>query len=365
MTSPTSPRTDDPLDAAWQVAAARLVAAYGRVEAALRLRVRALVVEIAAAEAAGAVVNATLIRRLLAEQGLADAIARELNDFAALARFEAGALADEAVGIGLRVAAARVATQGEAGALAATVWRDADAEMLARLIGYVDGPAMRAKFARFGADAARQFGDLVIALTAQGKGSRTIARALDAWLHVPFGWAENLVRTAQAYSYRGATAASFQANADLLDGWMWEAALDARTCLSCIAQHGTIHPITETLDDHWRGRCEMVPIVKGTTWARDAERGRDWFERLPEGTQRRIAGDLLWTALRQGDVGWEQISRIDHDDVFGDMLREASVKEVVNDPARYAALRELARGLAANATTAEMAAFEAAAARIG
>ena len=65
------------------------------------------------------------------------------------------------------------------------------------------------------------------------------------------------VRTAQLWSYREANRATFVANGDLLDGWIWHSALDDRTCMSCIAMHGTVHPVTETLNDHHNGRAEM------------------------------------------------------------------------------------------------------------
>lgn len=352
------------LERAYAPFAARLAAAYGRVQQTLAGEIRALLATIAQQEAAGATITPALIGRLAGYRALLATIEREAGGFAALARFEAAALADDAVRRGTRGVLEAVLAQGAAGQLAAANWGQLDPEMIRALVGYVDSEAMRAKFAQFGQAAAGDFADVMLALAAAGKGSRTIARALNAWLSVPYAWAENMTRTAQLYSYRAATAASFAANADLLDGWLWEATLDGRVCMSCLLMHGTLHPISEMLNDHHRGRCVPVPVVRGTTWAQQVEGGRDWYERLPAGTQRRLAGDLLWVALRDDPNRWNGVSATYADDVFGAMRRQASVRELVTNPAAYAALQAQARGLAINATTVEMAAQAAAESRM-
>ena len=101
------------------------------------------------------------------------------------------------------------------------------------------------------------------------------------------------------------------ANVDVLAGWVWTAHLDPRTCRSCVAQHGTIHPIDEPGPlDHQQGRCARVPRTK--TWEelgfegikdpadvmQDAEA---WFNRLSEDQQRSILTDRGFEAWKAGD----------------------------------------------------------------
>jgi hypothetical protein len=48
-----------------------------------------------------------------------------------------------------------------------------------------------------------------------------------------------------------------------LAGWVWLAKLDARTCPSCWAQHGRLHPLEEPGPlDHQSGRCADMPKTK-------------------------------------------------------------------------------------------------------
>lgn len=335
------------LERDYQQTAQRLTEAYRRVLPSLRASSSDLLRDIERIEAqTGEPV--TDVRGLDAYGRLVRQIEAEMQDFAVITRFESGRLAENGLGMGVNAALDAVGAQSQ---LAAGAWMRPDPAALERLIGYVDSDAMRQNFARFGENAAQDFADLMTSLTAQGKGSRFIARAMAGWTNVPLAWADNMARTTQNTSYRGANHAAMKANERLLDGWMWRAALDVRVCMSCISQHGTVHSVDETLNDHHRGRCAPVPVVRGSTWAQRVETGEAWYGRLPEGTQRRVAGDLLYTALREGDAGWSDLSKPYSDDVFGEMLRAASVRELVENPQRYIALRRIANGLDANGTS--------------
>lgn len=100
---------------------------------------------------------------------------------------------------------------------------------------------------------------------ALGMNPRTIAAALSrnlqADLGTGLGWVLTTVRTAQIKSYQTANHATYLANSRIVPEWTWVAALDDRTCMSCVAMHGTVHPVTETLNDHHNGRC----LISGET----------------------------------------------------------------------------------------------------
>lgn len=79
------------------------------------------------------------------------------------------------------------------------------------------------------------------------------------------------IRTAQIKSYQLASHASYQANSDIVTGWVWYSALQpGRTCMSCISKHGTVHPVTETLRDHHNGRCLVLGSMV-STWHGEKE----------------------------------------------------------------------------------------------
>lgn len=344
----------------YQTVAARLQTAYTRILIPLRSRAQALAREMGTLEAAENL-TAAGVRGLRGYNELIARIEAEMDDFAVLARSEAANAQNGAVQLGLGFAEDAVMAQTRG--LAAGVWMRPDPVMLERLIGYADSEAMRTALRGFGHNAAMNFADALLSMTAQGAGSRRIARAMAGWLNLPYSWALNTVSTTQNYAYRAASHAAYAANERVVEGWMWRAALDTRTCMSCIAQHGSIHPVTETLNDHHQGRCAPVPVVRGSTWAQGVESGRDWYGRLPEGVQRQIAGDLMFVSLRQGAVQWDDLSVAYTNDIFGTMLREASVEQLVESRRTYVDLQAVARGLPANATTPEQAARLAAEAR--
>jgi hypothetical protein len=138
-----------------------------------------------------------------------------------------------------------------------------------------------------------------------------------------------MARTAQAYSYRGASHALYRANDDIVEGWVWIAALDARVCLSCISQHGTFHRNDETLNDHHRGRCTAAARVVGTRLFDGMRTGPEWFDQQPEAVQRSMMGPGMFDAYRRGAFGWPDVSVTYSDAVYGSMRRAATLKELL------------------------------------
>lgn len=75
-----------------------------------------------------------------------------------------------------------------------------------------------------------------------------------------------IARTETLDAHRAAAAEGQAQHADVLTGWAWLAKLDARTCRSCWAQHGTVHALDEPGPlDHQQGRCARMP--KTMSWA--------------------------------------------------------------------------------------------------
>jgi len=129
-----------------------------------------------------------------------------------------------------------------------------------------------------------------------------------------------IARTEILDAYRAAAMATDQANRDILVGWQWYAQLDARTCLSCIAQHGRTYPIEEPGPlDHHQGRCTRLPQTK--TWAElgfagvpepEGVRitpGPEWLEQLSPDTQQKIMGKSRYAAWQAGNYPPEMWSQ--------------------------------------------------------
>lgn len=140
-------------------------------------------------------------------------------------------------------------------------------------------------------------------------------------LHRVFNFTLNralvISRTETLDAHRAAAALGQQANADVLQGWMWLAQLDTRTCPSCWSQSGSIHPLSESgPDDHQQGRCARMPVAK--PWKElgfaipepppvvpDAQ---EVFAGLSEAEQVAIMGKQRLAMLQDGRLSWDELS---------------------------------------------------------
>lgn len=119
-----------------------------------------------------------------------------------------------------------------------------------------------------------------------------------------------IARTETLDAHREAARLGRGQHADVLGGWTWVSALDARTCPSCWSMHGSVHAVDVFgPDDHQQGRCTAMPTTK--SWAElgiDVEEppsllpsATDRFEQLDEDTQRAILGQRRFDAWQGGD----------------------------------------------------------------
>jgi hypothetical protein len=311
--------------------AAALQSAYQGVQQRLGENVAALE---AALGALTEPATAQQMRELRDFQMLLKNINSEMDAFAQMASEGAGRLQAGAVNVATQTAYAQVAAQAGGAQVIAGLWQQPDPAALQNIIQYASSEAFQAAMARFGANAAAQFGDAMLALTAQGLNPRAIAEHMSRWLGIPYAWAENATRTMQMYSYRASSHALYRSNPRVVEGWLWRAALDPRTCMSCVAQHGTRHTLEEELRDHHRGRCAPVPIVIGSTWVDDVQSGETWFTRLPEAQQRAMMGPGMFDAWRRGDFRFADLSRPYYDPIYGGMTRQATLRELLGGRSR-------------------------------
>lgn len=129
------------------------------------------------------------------------------------------------------------------------------------------------------------------------------------------------VRTAQLYAYRMASHAVYEANADVVEGWIWHANLGPRTCASCLAMHGTFHPLYERLNDHHNGRCAPIPQVRGYSNP-ITETGEEWLARQPRQVQLDVLGRGKWESWQRGEFAFRDLTTTEVDDVYGPMRVE-------------------------------------------
>lgn len=218
-------------------------------------------------------------------------------------------------------------------------WNVPDPEAVARLIAYARSDGWSAQLAQYGPNILNTVLNQAIQGIAYGwsplRTAREIRRTAQS---LPAYVANNLLRTLQLTSYRDSTALHQNANRDIAQQVVRIAALDRRTCLSCISQHGDVIWDSESggvvprVDDHHSGRCTSVIIIKGSN--RTIQSGEAWWDSLSPERQAQqnslVQSPGKLEALRNGSATLRDFVHPYRDPVFGNMLRESSLKDALN-----------------------------------
>ena len=141
--------------------------------------------------------------------------------------------------------------------------------------------------------------------------------------------AMRMTRTAQLYATREASRASYIANEDVVEGWVWWSSLDSDTCMACAVEHGTFHTNDESMDSHYNCRCTSIPVVKG--YDDKIQKGEDWFSGLSEKEQRDMMGNSAFDAWRDGKFDLADMATRRHDDVYGEMLARTPLQDLIQN----------------------------------
>lgn len=107
-------------------------------------------------------------------------------------------------------------------------------------------------------------------------------------------------RTETLRAYRSSSLATYEANPDVVTGWIWLATLDTRTCASCWAMHGTKHNATEVFGSHVNCRCSPAPDIEGVDLG--IRTGEERFALLSTETQLEILGAKKFELYRDKKI---------------------------------------------------------------
>lgn len=213
------------------------------------------------------------------------------------------------------------------------VWNQPDPRAIAQVVSYASGSAWQSELDKFQGGITGRVNEIMIRGIIGGKNPLTIAREISQVVDTMPRYAiNNLMRTMQLTAYRDATNMSYLANADKLDYQIRIAALDGRCCMACVALHGTRLEIGQRVTDHHQGRCTSIAVVKG--YERTVQSGSDWFEGLSQERQQKQMGMAAWQAWQAGDVTLADFAQKYTDSVFGEMVKEASLKGLLGPAAQ-------------------------------
>ena len=333
-------------------ASSRLVQTYGRAYTRLSPAIEALSQRIARMDAPGPSVAS--LTRLDSLRSLRSQVENEIARFGTYADTEISRGATEAIAAGLKdsraMAAASMGNGGPGQRALITAWDMLPTESVETMLGFLadDSPLHTALTKRLGPAVAQRMSDALVDGIVLGMNPRRVAEIVRRELGVGLSWALTTARTAQLYAYREATRANYMANSHIVSGWTWLSALDRRTCMSCINMHGSVHPVTESLNDHHSGRCVPVANVRQATTLGlprpEIEPGEQWFGRQPAAVQRQMMGPGMYKAWKAGKVAFADLSQPYSDPVYGEMLREASLVGLLgNEAKQYYTRQKVAR----------------------
>lgn len=151
----------------------------------------------------------------------------------------------------------------------------------------------------------------------------TMVKRVEGQFNGGLARAANIARTEILDAHRSAAEVSQTGHDDVLEGWIWHAELKkdrGRTCPSCWAKHGTLHPLSEPGPlDHQSGRCSRVPKTK--SWAAlgfvgldepgdEIPTGPQVFAGLPRDEQTAVMGRRRLELLQTGQIDWADLSQL-------------------------------------------------------
>lgn len=313
------------LDAKDAAAMSRLAKHYGRSLKRLEILLDGLLFEIGdSPPTKGQIV------RLQRYTSLIEQVKRELEGLSVITANEIEIAVTEAAPMGAQAAIDVLsATVGGDAATIGAQFHALPREAIEALVGMLDpsGP-LYSRLSLLAPYVTDLVADAMIEGITLGYNPRRIAAMLQQAFGNGLTDALRFVRTAQLWAYRGATHATYRENSDIVTGWVWNAFLGGRTCMSCIALHGTIHPMDEILNDHHSGRCSMIPLVRGYPNPVE-ETGFDWFSRQPESVQRKMMGREFYDAWKGGAFDLSDIPGEYHNEVYGPMRRTRPLWELL------------------------------------
>lgn len=311
-------------------AMARIIGVYK----AMYNRITPLIQALADVVASGTY-TAAQVRRLSAYIRLQEALQRELGDFVGYLRTD------------LQPMALSAAQMGEMDAYKILKFLVGDREIIRvpfdripieaiyQMLTFLDpAGALYKRLEQLAPFHAEAVGQAILDAIGMGVNPRQTARLIMSAAEQAFGGglvdALRTARTAQLWSYRAATKANYAANADIITGWTWVSQLDDLVCEACLAENGTRHDISETLDGHYNCRCSMIPEVMGESPV-EIQSGEDWFGEQDEATQRQIMGDTKWEAWNAGKFEFSAMAQQVPNDTYGTMRTVTPLKDLIGE----------------------------------
>jgi SPP1 gp7 family putative phage head morphogenesis protein len=198
------------------------------------------------------------------------------------------------------------------------------------LVGFAsDGSPLASLLAKLAPGAADTVKQTLFSGVIQGIGAKALARDVHNSLGGNMARSLLIARTETLRAYRESSQRFYEANDDVVSGWKWIAACNARTCPVCWAMHGSLHSNTEQFTSHPGCRCTPVPV---TDISPPLKAGPARFAEIPEKQQLKVLGPLKFEAYQTGRISLQDLVGTSTNKQWGTSLRERSLKDALADP---------------------------------
>lgn len=325
-------------------AASDIVQAYGQAWQAIKSRIDALTGQVEEERQAGREVSSGWLFQLRRLQDLQSQAEEQIRRFAFSADQSIHSAQANAVQMALAHGEALIRSALERAPQAVQVvtsFTRLPVAAVQDLVGFLsNGSPLRVLLDQLPGEGGQMVREKLITGVATGQSPRMIASQTREALGGQLTRALTISRTEVIRAYRESSRRGYEANAAVVDGWIWVAGLGPRCCAACVAMNGTFHTNDEQLDGHPRCRCVMVPHTK--TWEElhvlpdspaesrpVVEGGADWFGRQPEGTQLEILGPGALAAYQSGQVTLEDFVGRRNSEVWGTMRYTRSLADAL------------------------------------
>jgi SPP1 gp7 family putative phage head morphogenesis protein len=189
-----------------------------------------------------------------------------------------------------------------------------------------DGSPLAELFAQLGPAAAQEIKQTLIAGIVQGLGAKQLARQVRNSLGGNMARALLISRNETLRAYREGSQRFYEANDDVVRGWLWVAACNQRTCPVCWAMHGSVHPVSEQFVSHPGCRCTQAPI---TDLSRGVATGGARFAQLNEDQQKQILGPKKFDAYQDGKISLKSLAGMRDDGRWGKTRAERNLQDAI------------------------------------
>lgn len=263
-------------------------------------------------------------------------ISKQINQYGALSQMQAGQL--QHVGATLGQQSAQAMLQASTPPGVKWSWGVPSHDAIANIVGSTQSRSpLSDLFNGFGEEAADKASKALITGVSLGQNPRQIAPMIEQALGISRNRALVISRTECIRAYKSMQFANYQANSDVLDGWVWICALQHNSCAACVAMHGTKHPLSEELQDHPCGRCTAAPLTK--SWSDilgssgddipdtsiSVQSGSEWLDNQDESMQREILGSK-YDGWANGDFTLSDVVQHHNDPDWGRSISEKPLK---------------------------------------